>query len=248
MDITAYFKSLTQELEAQKDRVRNLIGDAHWLTDGEWKESVLRSVLSSRLPDTVKIGRGFIVTQDWTSTQCDILIYKANSPVIFREGELVILPPNAVLGVFEVKTRIDTGTLRESVGKLAAIGPRLPGSTPLGLFSYESSISEDSAILSILSESCDQWNNRLHVLCLGADTFVKWWDCPPLETASPGADMSYQKWHSYRVEKLAAGYFLTNVIDLVCPNWLFWNYGLWFPATGKEAYKTGEIGFKRTQG
>jgi hypothetical protein len=51
MDIRAHFASLTQELEALRDRVRNLsVEDPHWPTDGEWKESVLRAVLKSYLP------------------------------------------------------------------------------------------------------------------------------------------------------------------------------------------------------
>lgn len=45
MDPTIHFKSLALELNALKDRVRNFIDDAHWLTDGEWKEAVLRAML-----------------------------------------------------------------------------------------------------------------------------------------------------------------------------------------------------------
>ena len=40
-----YHKSIARELEATKDRIRQLIGDKHWLTDGEHKEAVLRRVL-----------------------------------------------------------------------------------------------------------------------------------------------------------------------------------------------------------
>lgn len=37
MDNKKYFQSITLELEALKDRVRNYT--RHWQTDGEWKES-----------------------------------------------------------------------------------------------------------------------------------------------------------------------------------------------------------------
>ena len=45
MDTKAYFESLTAELVAVKDRIRNLIGGRYWPGDGQWKESVIRSVL-----------------------------------------------------------------------------------------------------------------------------------------------------------------------------------------------------------
>ena len=98
-DVVSYFKSLSKELEAQKDRVRNFIGNHHWLSDGEWKEGVLRSVIASRLPDSVKIGRGFVLTEEEISTQCDVILYKSDYPVLFRDGGFVILPTEAVLGI-----------------------------------------------------------------------------------------------------------------------------------------------------
>jgi hypothetical protein len=62
LDIESYYKSLAKELEGRKDRVRQIIGDAHWLSDGEWKEDVLVDTLTSRVPQTVCIGRGFVAS------------------------------------------------------------------------------------------------------------------------------------------------------------------------------------------
>src|SRR4051812_43930803 len=59
-DLLKYQESLALELRASMDRVRHLIGEAHWLTDGEHKESVLRQVLRTRLPDSTAVGRGFV--------------------------------------------------------------------------------------------------------------------------------------------------------------------------------------------
>src|SRR5947208_2238829 len=84
MNIADHYRSLAGELRSLKNRVRNYIEDSHWQTDGEWKESVLRSVLSRNMPDTTKIGRGFVVNQYYSSTQIDILIYRHDSPVFFR--------------------------------------------------------------------------------------------------------------------------------------------------------------------
>ena len=57
MNVQSYFKSLSEELHSLKDRVRNLMDTPHWLTDGEWKESVIRYFLKRNLPRTVDVGR-----------------------------------------------------------------------------------------------------------------------------------------------------------------------------------------------
>lgn len=88
MDTKNHFKSLSLELTALKDRVRNFIDDAHWQTDGEWKESVLRTVLNRNLPYNVEAVRGFVITSHGCSKQIDVLLYDKSKPVLFRDGDL----------------------------------------------------------------------------------------------------------------------------------------------------------------
>src|SRR5215510_13798348 len=102
MNVPAYYRSLTSELEAVKDRVRNFIAGNHWLTDGEWRESVLRAIMAQRLPSNVNIGRGFVITEDGPTTQCDILIYRSDRPILFRQGDLAFVTPDAVVAIIEV--------------------------------------------------------------------------------------------------------------------------------------------------
>ena len=52
MDLVRYFQSLTDECETLKDRVRHFVDDAHLPTDGEWKESVLRSMIKRSAPES----------------------------------------------------------------------------------------------------------------------------------------------------------------------------------------------------
>ncbi len=49
MNTEEYFKSLSDEFASVKDRIRNFIGARHWASDGEWKESVVKSVLRGYL-------------------------------------------------------------------------------------------------------------------------------------------------------------------------------------------------------
>src|SRR2546427_2303201 len=99
MDVRSYFESLGLELGSLKHRVRQLIADAHWQTDGEWKESVLRHVLRRHLPTSAVVGRGFVVTSKSASSQLDVLIHDGSKPVVFKDGDLVFVTPDAVLGI-----------------------------------------------------------------------------------------------------------------------------------------------------
>ncbi len=85
MDTKKYFESLSLEYDALKNRVRNFIAGNHWLTDGEWKESVLRSMIKRTISNTFAVGRGFIVKKESSSGQIDILIYDASRPVLYRD-------------------------------------------------------------------------------------------------------------------------------------------------------------------
>jgi hypothetical protein len=107
MNVENYFESISLELKALKDRVRNLIGTNHHnLTDGEWKETILRAILKRHLPSNVEVGSGFVVKPNSSSKQIDILIYDTSKPVLYRDGDLVIITPDSVKGIIEVKTKI----------------------------------------------------------------------------------------------------------------------------------------------
>jgi hypothetical protein len=85
-DFKAYHRSVSDELYSVKNRIRNLV--RHWGTDGEAKEVALRSVLRRHLPESVIVGRGFVVTPEASSTQIDILVVDASKPTLFKDGDL----------------------------------------------------------------------------------------------------------------------------------------------------------------
>ncbi len=44
-DFVLFYKSISAELRATQDRVRDLIGSSHWGTDGAHREIILRKIL-----------------------------------------------------------------------------------------------------------------------------------------------------------------------------------------------------------
>jgi len=240
MDVGKYYNSLNLELTALKDRVRNFIENKHWLTDGEWKESVLRTFLARNIPQDIQVGRGFIITPKGVSPQIDILLYSSGSPVLFRDGDLVFIQPNAVRGIIEVKTNLTLTGLRKALQTIKPIGEMLSKQqTFLAIFSYNTSIRNNQEVLNLLREETQNDKQVVDLLCLGSSRIVRYWRERP-----HGGRGLYEKWHSYALENMAYGYFIHNVLLKLRPDYIRGNKALWFPAESKEIRKDGEI-FRR---
>lgn len=252
MNVPEYFESLTKELNALKNRVRNLIDDAHWPTEGGWKESVLRTALRRHLPGNIQVGHGFVVKREQASRQIDVLLYDTSYPVLHKDGDLVIITSDAVRGIIEVKSRITVGGMREAIEKLAdnsafilegrREGDRIPDAFFVGLFAYDSDARDASGavVLQHLRNAANGDRRRVvnHV-SLGPTFFVRYWPRDPYDRAGVGA---YSKWHYYRLQGKAPGYFINNVVSSVAQDSVSTNESLWFPREGKEIDKLSEIG------
>ena len=238
MDIKSYFKSLNEELQSLKNRVRNFIEGSHWLTDGEWKESVLRSFLRRNLPGTVRVGRGFIISHDKTSHQIDILIYDNSKPILFRDGDLVFVTPDAVKGIIEVKSKLNSTTFKETVKKLCHDAEIMRLSGPVNkfasIFSFELEGGTGQSYLDIIKEVTTEQRKIIDIAAIGSAIFIKYWELDPTNPTH-----AHDRWHSYNLPGMAAGYFLHNIVDFISPDSVFSQNNIWFPPGGKEPLRDG---------
>lgn len=234
--IEDYFHSLSREFDALKDRVRYLIQDRHWQTDGEWKESVLRSVLQRSIPRNMTIGRGFIVDSQRSSSQIDVLIYDSSYPILYKDGDLVFISPSSCRAIIEVKTRVTRLEFSEALRTLGDNAELARGhghprqSVFTGLFAYE-----DTSRLNMLEglqEAAEGRYRRIvdHV-SIGPSKFVKFWMRDPATGRPP-----YQYWHEYRLPQIAQGYFAHNLATELAPNEQARRELVWFPEEGKEPH------------
>jgi hypothetical protein len=215
-------------------RVRYLIEDNHWQTDGEWKESVIRQVLRRHLPASVNVGRGFVLTASAASHQIDVLVSDASKPVLFRDGDLAFVTPDAVLGLIEVKTRATPSSVAEAATKMAsdiALVRSHPNSRAFaGLFAFEDDGGDSHGYLDAIGRAAPQSKNRLDYVCVGHSRFIRYWELNPSGQVGP----LYASWHAYVLPALAPGYFIHNVVDSVSPESVLRNSDVWFPQGGKE--------------
>jgi hypothetical protein len=241
MDAEAYFRSLTAEITALRARVRNFIGERHWLSDGSWKESVVKAVLRRYLPGAAGVGSGFVVTDKGPTTQIDVLIYDLTKPVLFRDGDFVIITADAALGLIEVKTRIRKSEIEKVCEKIFSAA-KLVRSQPtvtrpfVGVIALEDTeVSADDMLDAIYNVAGAAGGPDFNCLCLGSLYFVRYWYCPPTPPNRP-----INRWHAYRIPDMAPAYFIHNVIESLFPQSVNENNRMWYPLEGKEPYKIGE--------
>jgi hypothetical protein len=240
MDQAEYYRSLTQELDALKGRVRHLIQDQHWQTDGEWKETVLRAVLRRHLPPTVGVGRGFVIGPRSPSTQIDVLLYDTSYPVLHQDGELIFVIPDAVRGIIEVKAALRRHTTTEALSKLVDNAGLLPSGAKrifLGLFAYDEELGPRGTeyLFAALQEvAAGKRARAVNHICAGCSAFVRF--CPNDANTHARVD----KWFAYSVEQMAAGYFIFNALEATVGEAVRRNIWAWFPRSGKEIFMTSE--------
>lgn len=109
-DLSAFFGSTAATILAQGQRVRNVIGDAHWQSDGFYKERLIKKAINEVIPSTFKVGSGFLIyakdrnKQEYEiSNQLDVIVYDDRyiTPIFQDDGFVIVMAETAV-SVIEV--------------------------------------------------------------------------------------------------------------------------------------------------
>ncbi|CAH7024376.1 conserved hypothetical protein [Vibrio chagasii] len=120
-DVSSFFSSHSHELKSKMKRLDFLIGRDHWLSVGNYKEELLRSLLKQLLPKKYEVSTGFILSLDENgneikSKQQDVIIWDSNEyAAIFRDNDFVIVPPEACKAVIEVKSTLTNEKLKKAM-------------------------------------------------------------------------------------------------------------------------------------
>jgi hypothetical protein len=218
-DLKAYHKSVGDELNTIKNRVRNLV--QHWPSDGEWKESALRSVLRKHLPESSVVGRGFIVNRDKSSTQIDLLVLKPNKPTIFKEGDFVLITPDVPQIIVEVKSELRSeSTWYKAALKLAEnsrLCSRIAGNKPwLGLFAYSGTSAQIQHMLNAVCRVNQETGVVINSISCGNDIFIRFWPKGERESGDLNEDSNREYWRAYKMPGYSKSYFIGNLVDAVC--------------------------------
>lgn len=116
-DTLALVKSWSIEFDSISDRIRQLIGESHWLSDGKHKESILMNFLRKYTLDSFVYSSGFIVSHDIDSPQSgeiDILVASPQKGVPwFVDSGILIAPPESIVAHIHVKSNYQKKALED---------------------------------------------------------------------------------------------------------------------------------------
>lgn len=238
MSLIDYNKTTTKELLALQNKVRSLI--THWGEDGRYKEAILKNIIRRFLPEKYSIGTGFVIKQTdirgehLSSRQIDLIIYDDASPILFKEGDFIILTPDAVRGIIEVKANLQNQGIAEVLRQANENGQFIfSGKTDKrhqffnGVFSYEGY--ERHFDLGTFVQNYNNSNQdflgepdyvkfKVNHVVLNKDWFIKVWNNDP----NP---------HSlYDIEDLAFSFFISNLIDVLSNKSVRRNNFIWYAA------------------
>jgi hypothetical protein len=252
-NLEEYHRTIGAEIQALEDRVRYLIGASHWPTDGGYKESVFRTVLRSRIPEITSVGTGFVIfpssdDEDHidNSTQIDILVHSRFKPILFRDGDLAIVTPDAAQVLIEVKTSVAQNDLTEVFHKIGKVKKRILDSLGgnsgirVGVFAYGGTgrIANQGILNALKEASRNDPRYAVDYFSLGHDKFFLFWE----DGSIVNSPISGPVWHAYDLPGLAQAYMISNIVSAVSdiPNDVA---RIWFPIEGgKERYLVDYLG------
>lgn len=212
-NIPEFQKTIWAELNAVKDRVRNLIWSAHRWEEWRYKEKILQKVIRQYLPKDFSIWWGFIIEkideEIHISSQQDIIVYNNTYPVVFTEWDFVITTPNSVKAIIEVKSKIaDCWKLNEILARFSWMNDFQNFATNnkifKWLFSYETNIDFYHIEHSINKENLKYLNH----ISLNNDYFMKYRDIQE--------DSKFFSF--YEINGYSFSYFLSNLLHSICDN------------------------------
>lgn len=217
-DFQSFHNSITDELFSIKNRIESLVKN-HWLTVGEDKETALRSLLRRYLPESVIVGRGFIVTDDECSSQIDILIVDASKPTVFKDGDLLIVRPDSVLCVIEVKKTLKSHkSIVQAIIKLTKIEKicvKLTDEDPIwtGLFIFETSNNIKKKLLRALGVAINNMTEHVNCIAINENTLINY------DRYYNGFGCRGHYWSDYPNTRIAPSGFISLLMKYIEIKW-----------------------------
>ncbi|MFF2089847.1 DUF6602 domain-containing protein [Paenibacillus sp. NPDC058174] len=242
-----YYQSFSKELEVTKDRVRNIIGKAHWASDGTHKEAILQDVLKRFIPQKYAISSGFILSNDGAtcSKQLDIIIYDQASPLLFNSSNFVIIPDQYVRAIIEVKTSLSVGAkltdALENLYKVQTIMDRYSDNVYFGIFSFGyqdySNIGPETVAQRLFAQIAKFYQNKrlqdtylsnleylqrrtLTSLCMNGQLYGLHWN----DSSQRDPEFGF-----YNTEEQSFNFFVSNLLSTLDNNAITLSKPLWFP-------------------
>ncbi|MFC2026682.1 DUF6602 domain-containing protein [Chloroflexota bacterium] len=146
-----YYKNVQKKILVQKDIIRSLLKDPKVI--GDYYEAIIMDAVRESISEYFSARRGVILAENGqASRECDIIVYSAAEyGPLFLSGDIIVVNPEAVRCVIQVKGTINTENLKDAIANLAAVNRLRPGIWKL-IVGFRTSIAYET-LLRICAES-----------------------------------------------------------------------------------------------
>ncbi|MCL2140650.1 MAG: hypothetical protein FWH42_03085 [Dehalococcoidia bacterium] len=121
MSMQQYYRKVQDKVMVQRDVINALLKDPRII--GDYYEAIVRDAVREAVPASFAIGRGVVLDGDGSaSKECDIIIYNnVEYGPLFKSADIVVVSPEAVRCVIQVKGTVNQENLGEAIHSLAMI-------------------------------------------------------------------------------------------------------------------------------
>ncbi len=124
-----------ESFSSRVEMLNKVIGSVHYPSVGRYKERLISELLKESIPKQYDVATGFVLfpsefneSDDVSvntklnrsafsvSKQCDIIVYDSfNHPIVFKDGDFVVVRPEAVKCIIEIKSTLSSSSLKTAL-------------------------------------------------------------------------------------------------------------------------------------
>lgn len=122
-----YYRKVQEKVLVQRDIICSLLRDPRII--GDYYEAIVRDWVREIVSGAFVVGRGVVLAADGrASKECDIIIYSAAEyGPLFVSGDIVVVSPESVRAVIQVKGTVSLDNLGDAVSSLSSVDILRPG-------------------------------------------------------------------------------------------------------------------------
>ena len=116
-----FYRYLKDELLAKSGALRSLTQQSK--VKGDYTEALVRDFIRRIIPQKFRVGHGIVYNPktEQSSKECDVIVYDISEAApLFESQDLVIVDSNQVRIVMQVKSTIDSNTMKEAITNIEA--------------------------------------------------------------------------------------------------------------------------------
>lgn len=116
-----YYQYLKEELLAKRGAIDQLTQQSK--IKGDYHEALIRDFAGRIVPSRCEVGHGIVYNErSQRSRECDVIIYSVSEKQpLFKSGDLVVVDSDQVSIVMQVKSVLDSSSLRDAVENLGSV-------------------------------------------------------------------------------------------------------------------------------